>query len=70
MRAMILMVAAGLTVSGCASGGFGNQGYDWNRPDPRYGNYDPGRYYRPDRRERRLAAATAKEGVYSLRPRA
>jgi len=21
--------------------------YDWNRPDPRYGGYDPVRYYRP-----------------------
>jgi hypothetical protein len=31
--------------------------YDWNRPDPRYGNrYDAARYYRDDRsyRERRL----------------
>jgi len=29
--------------------------YDWNRPDPRYGGYDPTRYYRPgDYRERRL----------------
>jgi hypothetical protein len=30
--------------------------YDYNRPDPRYGNYDPSRYYRADKsyRERRL----------------
>lgn len=55
MRAMILMAAAGLAVSGCASGFDDRGGYDWNRPDPRYGNYDPGRYYREDRRERRLA---------------
>jgi hypothetical protein len=32
------------------------QRYDYNRPDPRYGGYDPSRYYRDDRsyRERRL----------------
>ncbi|WP_281823044.1 hypothetical protein [Sphingobium sp. BS19] len=30
--------------------------YNYNRPDPTYGNYDAGRYYRDDRRyrERRL----------------
>ena len=29
--------------------------YDWNRPDPRYGGYDPARYYHPGNyRERRL----------------
>ena len=29
--------------------------YDWNRPDPRYGHYDPARYYHPGNyRERRL----------------
>jgi hypothetical protein len=30
--------------------------YDWNRPDPRYRNYDASRYYRQGNyRERRLA---------------
>ncbi len=29
------------------------RGYDWNRPDPHYGNYDPSHYYRPGP-ERRL----------------
>jgi len=30
-------------------------GYDWNRPDPRYGGYDAVRYYHPGGyRERRL----------------
>jgi hypothetical protein len=30
--------------------------YDWNRPDPRYRNYDAARYYRQGNyRERRLA---------------
>jgi len=24
----------------------GYRNYDWNRPDPRYSGYDPGRYYR------------------------
>jgi Ni/Co efflux regulator RcnB len=29
--------------------------YDWNRPDPRYGSYDPARYYRQGNySERRL----------------
>lgn len=26
--------------------GRGRGNYDWNRPDPRYGNYDASRYYR------------------------
>jgi len=31
------------------------RGYDWNRPDPRYGGYDAARYYRAGGyRERRL----------------
>jgi hypothetical protein len=40
--------------------GHGHEGgewrrYDWNRPDPRFGGYDPVRYYRPGYyRERRL----------------
>jgi hypothetical protein len=32
-----------------------HHGYDWNRPDPRYGSYDARRYYRQGNyRERRL----------------
>lgn len=54
---------AATVVSGCASTGFGGRGgnpysqYDYNRPDPSYGGYDAGRYYREDRRyrERRLS---------------
>lgn len=53
---------AATVVSGCAGTGYRDGGfasyrqYDWNRPDPSYGGYDAGRYYRDDRRyrERRL----------------
>lgn len=55
-------LAAATVVSGCAGGGFGRGGsdfrqYDYNRPDPAYGGYDAGRYYRenPRQRERRLS---------------
>lgn len=54
---------AATVVSGCAGTGYNDRGfgsyrqYDWNRPDPSYGGYDAGRYYRDDRRyrERRLS---------------
>lgn len=68
MRGVVVMMAGCLAISGCASG-FGDnrfggrQGnnwgqYDYNRPDPRYGGYDAGRYYQDNRRvrERRLSA--------------
>lgn len=53
---------AATVVSGCAGTGYNDRRfgsyrqYDWNRPDPSYGGYDAGRYYRDDRRyrERRL----------------
>lgn len=53
------MSAAALT-AGCATSyddGRRYGAYDWNRPDPAYGNYYADRYYRDDRRyrERRLA---------------
>ena len=56
-------LAAATVVSGCAGSGFQDRGfnsyrqYDYNRPDPSYGGYDAGRYYRDDRRyrERRLS---------------
>jgi hypothetical protein len=58
-------LVAATVVSGCAGSGYGNRGfannnfrqYDYNRPDPAYGGYDAGRYYRDDRRyrERRLS---------------
>lgn len=54
---------AATVVSGCAGSGYSDRGfssyrqYDYNRPDPAYGGYDAGRYYRDDRRyrERRLS---------------
>lgn len=57
---MLCMIGTATLLSGCVSSGdrrgdYG--GYDYNRPDPAYGGYDAGRYYRDgDRyRERRLA---------------
>lgn len=54
--------AAATLVTGCATDDryydrYGYRDYDYNRPDPRYGDYDAGRYYRDDRRyrERRLS---------------
>ena len=47
--------------------------YDWNRPDPRYGDYEPGRYYDESRRarERRLSKRDriyrGKDGRYYCR---
>ena len=63
MRAVMVMMAGALAVSGCASGFDDNRpqrnwrGYDYNRPDPGYGGYDAGRYYQdnPRRQERRLS---------------
>jgi Glycine zipper 2TM domain len=64
MRTMILgALTASALLGGCAS--YGNSGpnyayrqYDYNRPDPAYGGYDAGRYYRDDPRyhERYLAS--------------
>lgn len=62
MRATALgLAAATFLLSGCTmDGGYDRPhyaSYDYNRPDPAYGGYDAGRYYREDRRyrERRLA---------------
>ena len=66
MRSVALAaIGAAVMVTGCVNdngprsgwgGGYG--GYDYNRPDPAYGDYDAARYYRDDRRyrERRLGA--------------
>lgn len=60
--ALFAAAAAAALTGGCTT--YGNDGdwrgygaYDWNRPDPRYNDYDAGRYYRDGRqyRERRLA---------------
>lgn len=43
------LAAAAATLGGCSTYGDRSGRYsdfDYNRPDPRYGGYDPGRYYR------------------------
>ncbi|WP_082545640.1 MULTISPECIES: glycine zipper 2TM domain-containing protein [unclassified Sphingomonas] len=64
MRLIALGLLATTLVGGCASDGGSRYGvnsnyrnYDYNRPDPAYGGYDAGRYYRDDRRyrERRIS---------------
>lgn len=62
----LLTLAAGAALAGCTTTGYGNGGwgyydpgyyreyggYDYNRPDPRYGGYYADRYYRNDPRYR------------------
>ena len=56
----IAMAGAAALLSGCVGdGGYGvggpssaSRNYDYNRPDPGYGGYDDGRYYREDPRHR------------------
>lgn len=64
MRHLALgLIAASTLLAGCMGdgGGYGvdrrYRGYDYNHPDPAYGGYDAGRYYRDDSRyrERRLS---------------
>ncbi len=60
MRIALLAATAATAIllTACASGGHYHDDrayieyrqYDYNRPDPRYGHYDAGRYYRDDRR--------------------
>lgn len=58
MKIALGAMAASILISGCKSdmsdrrpqGQWRN--YDYNRPDPQYGNYDPGRYYQETRRQR------------------
>lgn len=64
MRPAILgLLGSTILLAGCMNGDAGRYGvstshryYDYNRPDPAYGDYDAARYYRDDRRyrERRL----------------
>jgi outer membrane lipoprotein SlyB len=56
------VLAAAVALSGCASDEMGQGGasysqYDYDHPDPSYGGYDAGRYYRDDPRyhERTMA---------------
>ena len=51
MRIVLCAALAGsaATLGGCMTYGDGYEtwsAYDYNRPDPRYNGYDPGRYYR------------------------
>jgi hypothetical protein len=63
MRIGIMGLACAVLVTGCANeGGYDRperhwRQYDYNRPDPSYGGYDAGRYYRENstQRERRLS---------------
>ena len=54
MRTVTLAVTATVLLAGCASDGNYQQPsrqwrqYDYNHPDPGYGGYDAGRYYRED----------------------
>jgi hypothetical protein len=62
---MIAALGAAMLTSGCVSDNHADRrsdhryrDYDYNRPDPAYGGYDAGRYYRDHRRyrERRLSS--------------
>lgn len=63
MKQIALAAAAVIALTGCATGGGYDdtsrtwRQYDYNRPDPAYGGYDAGRYYRESKvqRERRLS---------------
>jgi hypothetical protein len=63
MRLLIVGIAATVALTGCVGDGGNDRPrrdwsrYDYNRPDPAYGGYDAGRYYRDDQRrsERRLS---------------
>ena len=62
MRSAILAISCAAMVAGCSTYGRDGYyddygGYDYNRPDPRYGGYYADQYYRDDRRyqERRLS---------------
>jgi hypothetical protein len=75
----ILGAAATIALTGCVDDGGrdrpqrGWNNYDYNRPDPAYGGYDAGRYYREGNRyrERRLSkndrVYRGKDGRYYCR---
>lgn len=62
MKIALGAVAVSFLISGCMTGVSDGRpssqwrNYDYNRPDPQYGNYDPGRYYydTPRQRERQM----------------
>ncbi|MEN2787150.1 hypothetical protein ACFOKI_04455 [Sphingomonas qilianensis] len=75
MRALTLgLIAASTMVAGCSTydqggrPGYAGAGdysrYDYNNPDPAYGGYDAGRYYREDNRRYRERQLSANDRVY------
>ena len=72
MRALTIGVLAVSTLlAGCNDYGGGRPGYasdysryDYNAPDPAYGGYDAGRYYREDNRRYRERRLSANDRVY------
>ncbi|WP_260599742.1 hypothetical protein [Sphingomonas endolithica] len=74
MRALTLGLAAAAStlVAGCST--YDNGGrpgyssdysrYDYNNPDPAYGGYDAGRYYREDNRRYRERELSSNDRVY------
>lgn len=58
MKIALGAVAASILISGCMSDMSDRRpsrewrNYDYNRPDPQYGSYDPGRYYYESQRQR------------------
>ena len=76
MRKLALgVVAASTLLAGCTGGGLGGLGglgtsdsgyrnYDYDRPDPSYGGYDAGRYYREDSRRYRERRLSSNDRVY------
>ena len=72
MRALTIGVLAVSTLlAGCNDYGSGRPGYasdysryDYNSPDPSYGGYDAGRYYREDNRRYRERRLSANDRVY------
>jgi hypothetical protein len=73
MRILTLgaIAVAALTTTACTYddgrpgyAGSGYSNYDWNRPDPSYGGYDAGRYYREDNRRYRERRLSRNDRVY------
>ncbi|MEN3973539.1 hypothetical protein [Emcibacter sp. SYSU 3D8] len=62
-------LGAAIALAGCAGDGHHDsyvsyEAYDYNRPDPRYGYYDAGAYYREDSRRYRERRLTRDDRLY------
>ncbi len=73
MRVALMSAVLGVAalVSGCGSSGHSHrtgyvtyESYDYNRPDPRYGYYDAGTYYREDPRRYREYRMSRNDRMY------